>query len=316
MFQVFSFEVWLLIFLSSFVVALAIKLNSKKSFKTLFFTLLLYLLGIPLPMKKKYTMLLAFWIWFCITINTIYQSGYQSAMMMPNIPIQINTWEEVLTSDLNIIGRPEIVKDLLPHLVNSYNISENRLKLINKRIKFEGWVDRLVVHKDSAFLGFKEIIKYHLSRVRLDSRMYTQPSCVIKHWLAFVLKKNSFLTKKVSKYSKLLNSNGYTNYLLKKHLLNEIKPKMPKNVIEFLNYIASKTASKTHISATMDKMIVVFWGYLVGISAAFTVFLVEVLSKRNENKMKQCFMIRKYRLQKHKRLLENTSQKKSRKTRK
>lgn len=153
----------------------------------------------------------------------------------------------------------------MPIITRNFTIDPNRLT----RVEFKNYIEDSKTRKTVAYLGLREILLYHSAKNNLAYYIYIQKTCIVHYHLVFVLKKNSHLTRTISKIANQLTENGFTSFLFKKYFH---QPKGQITQEEFMKYLQQHP-----LKLDLYKLGIEFIIFTCGIIISTIAFIIELL---------------------------------------
>lgn len=222
----FSNTVWCLIIATFVSAACTFRLLSKAyepkgtqfsgTIKTIFSTIKLSLgASVQNPESSVLKLFFLAWLLYCFIIITAYQALIGSKLTVPHKPLNIETFKDLLESDLHISGVMSIFKSL------TYGREEKEIKDIEKRIEDVGFeynniqkffkrdMENLILRVNTAYLWSSTTVLYNtLLYPKAKGLVHILKECLYKYYAVMLLQKNCPFTPKVNRIIRALFESG------------------------------------------------------------------------------------------------------------
>ncbi|XP_026685979.1 uncharacterized protein LOC103518730 [Diaphorina citri] len=160
------------------------------------------------------------WLWYCLIITTAYRASLGSFMTVPAHANDFNSMTDILKSELNIVGGPDVIK-IIQETAKSTDISRKFLKRYRtlQPGDFESIMNRTVVSRDIAVFAVKRFMYYHsrpqarLIKVKIPFRLI--PGCLLRaHTTQLLVQRNSHLHNSLNKVLTRLFETGIIDHFI------------------------------------------------------------------------------------------------------
>ncbi|KAI5733022.1 hypothetical protein M8J76_006708 [Diaphorina citri] len=160
------------------------------------------------------------WLWYCLIITTAYRASLGSFMTVPAHANDFNSMTDILKSELNIVGGPDVLK-IIQETAKSTDISRKFLKRYRtlQPGDFESIMNRTVVSRDIAVFAVKRFMYYHsrpqarLIKVKIPFRLI--PGCLLRaHTTQLLVQRNSHLHNSLNKVLTRLFETGIIDHFI------------------------------------------------------------------------------------------------------
>lgn len=185
---------------------------------------------VKVPKSLRLKIVFMTWIWYTFVISSLYQSSLGSKLTVPLRSENINTFKDLLESDLEFTGslggfrlviqgnQTDEVKAITDRFKETdYSLSEAIEKIINDR--------NIAYMKDSTTFMYNA-----LKNPKAKGYIHYMKQCAHKFWAVIVLPKNSILTKKISSIIRKLFEAGLICKWRRRYL--EDVPQLPPEVVQ------------------------------------------------------------------------------------
>jgi hypothetical protein len=288
--RIFSYEVWIVLFVSFCITVILTWFSSKnfsqydhqestayKKISGCITNLWAVTLGVAVPQTPRTTLVRIVFILFVIhsyAMNTIYQILFTSFLVDPGTTGQIMSLEELLES--------RIEYGYVPHWDNIFNES-NDTTLRNIILGRSNCTDRLYcfgrvdVSGDFAYFDADETRNMYLSRNKNGRLCAIEDGYLVQKY-AMYLEKGSFFIDHINYVLSIINEHGLTKQLESKKYNNYW---YKSNVNKTLMTAGDETGfNETYFSFSTAHLSAAFHIHILGCSVGLVVFLTEVIFHR------------------------------------
>ncbi|XP_037050215.1 uncharacterized protein LOC119084371 isoform X1 [Bradysia coprophila] len=276
-FRAFSSIVWLFTLISLLSASISFfgiyRLGTKQpTMENIFFNFYSWHLAQPinkLPERWSSKLLIAFWIIYCLLINSSYEGNLTSNLVLrPTLP-EINTIRQLEQSSFEIITFGRYV-DLLQNFLNQTG-TYNKLK---KRIRGVSATD-LAKHIQQNDVRYAYANKYHINQYVVQSKAHAingrpvfnhMTECPVPYLVAYAVGYGSPYLYRINTILRRTQENGFIPYWDQKNAQTSAK--------------ASGAADGGPVSLTVDHVLSSFYILALGLVIAAISFIVELIEAK------------------------------------
>lgn len=234
---------WMLIFFSFVVTFFIFFALNKYSKAKLFFRnsdIFLYefssCLGLPIkvPQYLSFKLSVLTWILFCFIVTVAYKSSISSKLTVPNEDPDINTFEELLLSSLELTGYNNMFRLL------DYNSSEPVIKRMVERFQVTEFdinyaVDIIAEERKIAYVRHTSTFLYYaLISPKARGNIHVMVDCILSYYPIVVTKKHSPFSYRLNQLISRLTESGITKRWRSEYIYDVPPP--PKPFLKLSNY--------------------------------------------------------------------------------
>ncbi|KAL0278996.1 UNVERIFIED_CONTAM: hypothetical protein PYX00_000649 [Menopon gallinae] len=216
---------------------------------------------VKIPRVISVKLLTVFWVFYSLIINNIYQASLGSKITVPLEPSEIETLTELAESGLEITGHPNFKAPMM----KMTNIPEvlllgNRMKPVTYNVDIA--IDHIARDRNTSYLRQLSVLRYAiLSNEKAKENVRIMRECVVNLHTAVAMHRNSPFKKSVDDIMIRLSESGIYRYWRSQFLYKALH------------------GPRHFTPLTLIPSLGVFILLIIGLSVAFTVFLLELRIK-------------------------------------
>lgn len=185
----------------------------------------------PAPESSPLKILFLTWLWYCFIIITAYQALIGSKLTVPFKESNVNTFKDLLESDLQVSGLRFMFR-----LLGEAQKEDENIKALGNRFKpldfsYSEVIEKIIYDRNLAFVGTTSRFKYHVMHNPMaKGRINFMKECVRKYYPVMLLQKNSPITFRVNQIITTLFESGITCHWKKQFIDDtpQIEPSVEK----------------------------------------------------------------------------------------
>lgn len=210
------------------------------------------------PKKPVLRRLMAFWIIFSRITADLYEASLGSQITVPLDPPEIETYRQLVDSDLRFLGLKNM-REVLSANRENIAIMEVLQKLQHTEIDIDAAVDQMARIRQIAYIRHKSTFTYHiLENSKAKGNIRILKECAYEYYPVFALQRNSPLANRLNQLLTIIFESGIGSYWKS-------------------SFIYEERESELHFKPFDVKQSVgIFTVLLTGLSIALAIFLAEM----------------------------------------